>query len=395
MLEPLWERREKHRGRRATSGTSRLRCPQRSLESGFAGAGRAVPGQLRPDELVGYRGPSACQIAGITYRQLDYWAAPRWWSCPSGVPPVRAVSGCTRSGHPGPQDREATPGHRHFPAQHPRGGRSPAPAWVQDLANITLFSDGTTVYECTSAEEVVDLLQGGQGVFGIAVNGAMRELTGAIAEFPESAPTAGSYRRTGRRTGLPAARAATARSAEPYRDQSRDLPKPRRVRGFESVRRSVLGTARIKCASTACGRDSRQPVADAGRATPLRQPLRHPNRTGPRCLWKAAAGLAARPWGKAVRPLNLSGTDDRGRGRPTTRPARVRVPRVRFVRSHVCRPPHRPRRSSARAHARSHRRRFPDELAAKALPTGILDPLKSGIAPGLDVPEPRRPNIRP
>ncbi len=53
-----------------------------------------------------------------------------------------------------------------------------------DLANITLFSDGTTVYECTSAEEVVDLLQGGQGVFGIAVCGAMRELTGAIADFP-------------------------------------------------------------------------------------------------------------------------------------------------------------------------------------------------------------------
>jgi hypothetical protein len=40
------------------------------------------------------------------------------------------------------------------------------------------------VYECTSAEEVVDLLQGGQGVFGIAVSGAMRELTGAIADFP-------------------------------------------------------------------------------------------------------------------------------------------------------------------------------------------------------------------
>jgi hypothetical protein len=55
---------------------------------------------------------------------------------------------------------------------------------VQDLANITLFSDGTSVYECTSAEEVVDLLQGGQGVFGIAVSGAMRELTGDIADFP-------------------------------------------------------------------------------------------------------------------------------------------------------------------------------------------------------------------
>jgi hypothetical protein len=40
------------------------------------------------------------------------------------------------------------------------------------------------VYECTSAEEVVDLLQGGQGVFGIAVSGALRELTGSLAEFP-------------------------------------------------------------------------------------------------------------------------------------------------------------------------------------------------------------------
>jgi hypothetical protein len=34
---------------------------------------------------------------------------------------------------------------------------------VRDLAGITLFSDGTTVYECASPEEVIDLLQGGQG----------------------------------------------------------------------------------------------------------------------------------------------------------------------------------------------------------------------------------------
>jgi hypothetical protein len=49
---------------------------------------------------------------------------------------------------------------------------------------VTLFSDGTTVYECTSPEEIVDLLQGGQGVFGIAVGGTMREITGSLAEFP-------------------------------------------------------------------------------------------------------------------------------------------------------------------------------------------------------------------
>ena len=35
-----------------------------------------------------------------------------------------------------------------------------------------------------SPEEIVDLLQGGQGVFGIAVGGSMREITGTLAEFP-------------------------------------------------------------------------------------------------------------------------------------------------------------------------------------------------------------------
>ncbi|MDP9116096.1 MAG: MerR family transcriptional regulator, partial [Actinomycetota bacterium] len=55
---------------------------------------------------------------------------------------------------------------------------------VDDLAHITLLSDGTTVYECTSSEEVVDLLRGGQGVFGIAVSGALRELVGSLAQLP-------------------------------------------------------------------------------------------------------------------------------------------------------------------------------------------------------------------
>jgi DNA-binding transcriptional MerR regulator len=55
---------------------------------------------------------------------------------------------------------------------------------VDDLANITLLSDGTTVYECTSSEEVVDLLRGGQGVFGIAVSGALRELIGSLSTLP-------------------------------------------------------------------------------------------------------------------------------------------------------------------------------------------------------------------
>ncbi len=60
------------------------------------------------------------------------------------------------------------------------------------------MSDGASVYECTSNDEVIDLLQGGQGVFGIAIGGVWREIEGTLAELPsertttsETAPTAG------------------------------------------------------------------------------------------------------------------------------------------------------------------------------------------------------------
>ena len=147
--------------------------------------GGLFPDDSVPDELVGYRGPSACQIAGITYRQLDYWARTSLV-----VPSIRGAAGS------GSQrlysfkdilvlkivkrllDTGISLHNIRVAVDHLRQ------RGVQDLANITLFSDGTSVYECTSAEEVVDLLQGGQGVFGIAVSGAMRELTGTIADFP-------------------------------------------------------------------------------------------------------------------------------------------------------------------------------------------------------------------
>lgn len=143
------------------------------------------PNDVVPDDLVGYRVPTACQIAGITYRQLDYWARTSLV-----VPSIRSAAGS------GSQrlysfkdilvlkivkrllDTGISLQNIRVAVDHLRQ------RGVEDLAKITLFSDGTTVYKCTSAEEVVDLLQGGQGVFGIAVSGAMRELTGTIADFP-------------------------------------------------------------------------------------------------------------------------------------------------------------------------------------------------------------------
>jgi DNA-binding transcriptional MerR regulator len=148
------------------------------------GAQLSSPADMAPDE-IGYRGPTACAAAGITYRQLDYWARTELVQ-----PSVRAAhgSGSQRlysfrdilvlkvvkrlldTGISLQQIRAAV--------QHLRDRGS------ADLAQVTLMSDGVSVYECTSADEVVDLLAGGQGVFGIALGRVWREVEGDLAVLP-------------------------------------------------------------------------------------------------------------------------------------------------------------------------------------------------------------------
>ena len=44
------------------------------------------------------------------------------------------------------------------------------------------------MFACTSANEVIDLVQGGQGVFGIAVGHVWREVQGTLSELPSERP---------------------------------------------------------------------------------------------------------------------------------------------------------------------------------------------------------------
>jgi hypothetical protein len=46
------------------------------------------------------------------------------------------------------------------------------------------MSDGASVYECTSPDEVIDLLAGGQGVFGIAIGRVWQEIEGSLSQLP-------------------------------------------------------------------------------------------------------------------------------------------------------------------------------------------------------------------
>ena len=143
---------------------------------------------------VGYRGPTACAAAGITYRQLDYWARTSLV-----VPTVRGASGSGSQRLYSFKDILVLKVVKRLldagvSLQNIRVAVDTLrQRGVDDLARVTLLSDGTTVYECTSSEEVVDLLQGGQGVFGIAVSGALRELRGSLEHLPsERADSDGS-----------------------------------------------------------------------------------------------------------------------------------------------------------------------------------------------------------
>ncbi|UGQ10768.1 MerR family transcriptional regulator [Yinghuangia sp. ASG 101] len=149
---------------------------------------------------VGYRGPTACAAAGITYRQLDYWARTELVE-----PSIRPAHGSGTQRLYSFRDilvlkivkRLLDTGvglqNIRVAVAHLRG------RGVGDLAGMTLMSDGASVYECTSYDEVVDLVQGGQGVFGIAVGAVWREVEASLGTLQGERPATGEivYRHHG------------------------------------------------------------------------------------------------------------------------------------------------------------------------------------------------------
>ena len=141
------------------------------------------------DDEAGYRGPTVCKVVGITYRQLDYWARTSLV-----VPSIRAATGSgsqrlysfrdvlvvkivKRLLDAGVSLQQIRVAVGHLQGQG-----------VEDLSQITLMSDGSSVFACMSANEVIDLVQGGQGVFGIAVGHVWREVQGTLSELPSERP---------------------------------------------------------------------------------------------------------------------------------------------------------------------------------------------------------------
>jgi DNA-binding transcriptional MerR regulator len=205
-----------------------------AVTSGDSGGGHAgEQGVLFGEEVsarpedVGYRGPTACAAAGISYRQLDYWAR-------TGLvePSIRPAHGSGSQRLYGFRDilvlkvvkRLLDTGislqQIRAAVQHLRD------RGADDLAQVTLMSDGISVYECTSPDEVVDLLAGGQGVFGIALGRVWREVEGSLSDLPAERADDG----TGDAPGAASTGAAGSAGAVDLRSMASDELARRRAR---------------------------------------------------------------------------------------------------------------------------------------------------------------------
>lgn len=131
----------------------------------------------------GYRGSVASRVAGITYRQLDYWArkqivepsitpshgsgSRRLYSFKDVV--TLAVSKRLLDAGVNLQNVTAAIG---FLSQ-----RS-----VAQMEQVTIMCDGERVHECTTSEEMLSLLHSGKAVFAVSVGSLWSQVERDLAQ---------------------------------------------------------------------------------------------------------------------------------------------------------------------------------------------------------------------
>jgi DNA-binding transcriptional MerR regulator len=145
--------------------------------------------EMNRDTTSGFRSPQVCKVVGITYRQLDYWDR-------SGLlgPSMQVASGSGTQRLYTFQDvvtlrvikrlKDAGTSLHKIRSAFEQLEEQVGEGWRE--SDIVLLSNGTTIYAATSPEEVIDLLQNGQGVFGIAVRPVHDEVRGELHKlFPD------------------------------------------------------------------------------------------------------------------------------------------------------------------------------------------------------------------
>lgn len=158
-------------------------APAQAANSAAWKAGTATLPDEHGSVAYGFRAPHVCRIVGITYRQLDYWdrtgllkpslsaargsGTQRLYSF-GDVVQLKVVKQLLDAGMSLKKIRAAL----EILADEL--------ATERPLADITLLSDGQTIYAARNPEEIIDVFRRGQGVFGIAVGPVQEEVEGAI-----------------------------------------------------------------------------------------------------------------------------------------------------------------------------------------------------------------------
>jgi DNA-binding transcriptional MerR regulator len=133
---------------------------------------------------LGYGTPIVQKVTGLTRRQLDHWA--RTGIC---VPTLKNAKG---SGN-----------HRLYSFKDililqmfkrlletgitiqkiRKAAEALTKKGITDLTKVTLISDGQTIFQVKSPEEIIDILKSGQGVFAVSLESLWSETEGVLKEF--------------------------------------------------------------------------------------------------------------------------------------------------------------------------------------------------------------------
>ncbi len=146
----------------------------------------------------GFRGPQVCRMVGITYRQLDYWARTGFM-----VPSLQQAKGSgtqrlysfvdlvqlkviKRLLDAGMDLKRIRKAFAELSLKNS--------SWNWADGEVTLVSNGSSIYALKNPQEVIDLLQKGQAVMGVVLGPLVEEITGEVYQLARASTIDEGYR---------------------------------------------------------------------------------------------------------------------------------------------------------------------------------------------------------
>jgi len=145
----------------------------------------------------GYTGPEVCKITGISYRQLDHWTTTKLIKASvrnikgsgfhriysfNDIVLVKLVKKLRSAGISLQKIRIALKNVNKILGKN------------SNISDVSIFSDGSSIYVLTDNDQMIDLLKKGQAVFGISLGPVHTETEAEILSlYPDKASAANRW----------------------------------------------------------------------------------------------------------------------------------------------------------------------------------------------------------